>query len=177
MYNQAPTIYVTSETEMTRSNKGNHFEAWAGATGMTVDEVKFAWEELQRRGLSSAKREKVTVSPLAMRRATSDTQRRLASHLSGYLLTENSFIVRRAGDPRGLPCILDTRISVEQIAAYFNEGWGVTEIEHDLNIVTRAQIEAALQYYLNHRGETEHDLQHSRELYESHAPTEETVPA
>jgi uncharacterized protein (DUF433 family) len=166
-----------ARTEMARANKETKLEGWAAATGMTVDEVKFAWEELQRRGLSSAKRDKVTVSPLAMRRATSDTQRRLASHLSGYLLTENSFIVRRAGDPPGLPCILNTRISVEQIAAYFNEGWGVTEIEHDLNIVTRAEIEAAIQYYLNHRGEIERDLQRSRELYEEHAPREETVPA
>lgn len=161
---------------MARANKGTDFEGWAAAIGMTVEEAKGAWEELQRRGLSSAKRDKVTVSPLAMRRATSDKQRRLASHLSGYLLTENSFIVRRAGDPPGLPCILDTRISVEQIATYFKEGWGVTEIEHDLNLVTRAEIEAAIQYYLNHRPEIERDLQRSRELYERHAPSEETVP-
>lgn len=162
---------------MARANKETNFERWATATAMTVEEVKGAWEELQRRGLSSAIRDKVTVSPLAMRRATSDTQRRLASHLSGYLLTENSFIVRRAGDPPGLPCILNTRISVEQIATYFNEGWGVIEIEHDLHIVTRAEIEAGIQYYLNHRGEIERDLQRSRELYESHAQREETVPA
>jgi uncharacterized protein (DUF433 family) len=46
-------------------------------------------------------------------------QRRLAAHLSDYVLTENLYIVRRAGDPPGLPCILNSRITVEQIANYF----------------------------------------------------------
>jgi uncharacterized protein (DUF433 family) len=112
-----------------------------------------------------------------MRRATSDVQRRLAAHLSGYVLTDNSFIVRRAGDPPGLPCILNTRITVEQIANYFREGWGVTAIERDLNFLTRDEIEAAIQYYLNHRAEIEADRQHSRDLYEAHAPKQETLRA
>jgi uncharacterized protein (DUF433 family) len=144
---------------------------------VNAEEVKAAWGELQRRGLVAAKRGGVTVSPLAMRRATTDAERRLAAHLAGYLLTENSFIVRRAGDPPGLPSILNTRIAVEQIANYFKEGWGVTEIERDLNLLTRAEIEAAIQYYLNHRAEIERDLQRSRELYETHAPKPETIPA
>jgi len=101
----------------------------------------------------------------------------LAAHLSGYLLTENSFVVRQAGDPPGLPCILDTRITVEHIANYFREGWGVTEIERDLDLLTRAEIEAAIQYYLNHRAEIERDLGRSRDLYEKHAPKRDTVPA
>lgn len=111
-----------------------------------------------------------------MRRATSDAQRRLAAHLAGYLLTENSFIIRRAGDPPGLPCILNTRISVEQIASYFKEGWGVAEIEQDLQILTRAEIEAAILYYLNHRAEIEHSIRRNRELYESNAPKSEMTP-
>ncbi|PYV37052.1 MAG: hypothetical protein DMG09_15780 [Acidobacteria bacterium] len=163
---------------MTRkANKGITFEDWAAATGINAEEVKDVWRELQRRGLVAAKRGRVTVSPLAMRRATTDAERRLAAHLAGYLLTENSFIVRRAGDPPGLPSILNTRIAVEQIANYFKEGWGVTEIERDLNILTRAEIEAAIQYYLNHRAEIERDLQRSRELYETHASKRETIPA
>jgi uncharacterized protein (DUF433 family) len=105
-----------------------------------------------------------------MRRATSEAQRRLAAHLSGYVLTENSFIVRRAGNPPGLPCIMNTRITVEQIANYFRDGWGVTEIARDLGLLTRPEIEAAIQYYLNHRAEIEADRQRSRELYETHAP-------
>ena len=112
-----------------------------------------------------------------MRRAASDAERQLTAHLAGYLLTENPFIVRRAGDPPGLPSILDTRITVEQIANYFKEGWGVTEIEHDLNILTRAEIEAAIQHYLNHRDEIERELHRSRELYEKHAPRRDKVPA
>ncbi len=159
---------MQSLTEMTKkANKGINFEDWAATTGVNVEEVKAVWGELKRRGLVA----------VAMRRATTDAERRLAAHLAGYSLTENSFIVRRAGDPPGLPSILNTRIAVEQIANYFKEGWGVTEIEHDLNILTRAEIEAAIQYYLNHRAEIECDLQRSRELYETHASKRETMPA
>jgi uncharacterized protein (DUF433 family) len=151
------------------------FVEWSAAIGVSPDEVKIAWEDLQRRGLVSVKSGKVTVSPWAMRRATSDVQRRLAAHLSGYLLTENSYIVRRAGDPPGCATILNTRIAVEHIANYFKEGWGVTDIQRDLNLLTREEIEAAIQCYLNHREEIEQDMQRSRELYEAHAPQRETV--
>lgn len=160
-----------------RANRATNFDAWASATGMSVEAVKAAWEELRRRGLVSLKRDKVAVSAFAMRRAASDAERRLSAHLAGYLLTENAFIVRRAGPPPGLPSILDTRITVEQIANYFKEGWGLTEIERDLDILTRPEIEAAIQYYLNHRAEIERDLRRSRELYEKHAPKRDTVPA
>jgi len=152
------------------------FEEWAAATTVSAEETTAAWHDLVRRGLAAMGESAGAVSPLAMRRATSDTQRRLASHLSGYLLTENSFIVRRAGAQPGLPCILNTRITVEQIASYFKDGWGVTEIEHDLPILTREEIEAAIQYYLNHRGEIERNLRRSRELYEANAPKPEMLP-
>jgi uncharacterized protein (DUF433 family) len=160
-----------------KANKPIEFQAWASSTGLSVEEVKAAWEELRRRGLLSTKRDNVAVSPLAMRRATSDAERRLTAHLAGYLLTEDSFIVRRVGDPPGLPSILDTRITVEQIANYFKEGWGVTEIERDLDLLTRPEIEAAIQYYLNHREEIEHDMRRSQELYDKHAPRRDTVRA
>lgn len=153
-----------------------NFSAWATATGASVDEVAAAWQDLVRRGLAAAAIGQITISPLALRRATSETQRRLAAHLAGYLLTENSFIVRRAGDSPGLPCVLNTRITVEQIAGYFKDGWGVTEIERDLPVLTREEIEAALQYYLNHRAELERDLRRSRELYEANAPKPELLP-
>src|SRR2546427_2686569 len=120
-----------------RADKVTKLEAWASAVGVGVADIKGAWQELRRRGLVSVKRDKVVVSPLAMRRAASDAERSLAAHLSGYLLTENSFVVRQAGDPPGLPGILDTRITVEHIANYFREGWGVTEIERDLDLLTR----------------------------------------
>ncbi len=158
------------------SNDIANFEEWAVATGATVEEATAAWHDLVRRGLAAMGEGGITVSPLAMRRATSDAQRRLAAHLAGYLLTENSFIVRRAGDQPGLPCILNTRIAVEQIASYFKDGWGVTEIERDLPILTREEIEAAIQYYLNHRAEIERDLRRSRELYEANAPKPEMMP-
>jgi uncharacterized protein (DUF433 family) len=66
---------------------------------------------------------------------------------------------------------------VEQIANYFRAGWGVTAIERDLSLLTREEIEAAIQYYLNHRAEIEADWQRSRELYEAHAPRQETLRA
>jgi hypothetical protein len=34
---------------------------------------------------------------------------------------------------------LDTRITVEQIAKYFKEGRGVTEIERDLDLLTPSE--------------------------------------
>jgi uncharacterized protein (DUF433 family) len=149
------------------------FEEWAAASGATVEEVASAWQDLERRGLVKVSAGELTISALAMRRATSDVQRRLAAHLAGYLLTENSFIVRRSGDPNGIPSILNTRIAVEQIANYFKAGWGVTEIERDLPVLTREEIEAAIQYYLNHRAEIEIDIRNSRELYETNAPKPE----
>ncbi len=160
-----------------KAPNGMKLRNWAVAIGVDTEEVKIAWQELERRGLVATRRGKITVSPLALRRATSDGQRRLAAHLSGYLLTENSFIVRRAGNPPGLPCILNTRIAVEQIANYFKDGWGVTEIARDLPILTREEIEAAIQYYLNHRAEIEQDLRRNRELYETNAPKPEMMPA
>jgi uncharacterized protein (DUF433 family) len=160
-----------------KATNGTKLQDWAIAIGASAEEVKIAWQELERRGLVAARRGNITVSPLALRRATSDGQRRLAAHLSGYLLTENSFIVRRAGNPPGLPCILNTRIAVEQIASYFKDGWGVTEIARDLPILTREEIKAAIQYYLNHRAEIEQDLRRNRELYETNAPKPEMMPA
>jgi len=145
-------------------------DEWAAATECGAEETETAWQDLLRRGLAREDAGQITLSPLAMRRATSAAQRRLAAHLTGYLLTENSFIVRRAGDVPGLPCILNTRIAVEQVASYFKEGWGVTEIERNLPVLTRAEIEAAIQYYLNHRAEIEQDLRRSREQYEANAP-------
>jgi uncharacterized protein (DUF433 family) len=158
-------------------NSEARFEEWAAVVGVNTEEVKTAWEELKRRGLVDVQDNEISVSSLAMRRATSDTQRKLAAHLSGYLLTENSFIVRKAGNPPGPPYILNSRIAVEHIANYFNEGWGVTEIERDLTVLTREEIEAAIQYYLNHRAEVEQNMRRSRALYESEAPHPETIPA
>ena len=91
-------------------------ESWAAAVGAPAAEVKAAWEDLQRRGLASIEGGGRVVSSLALRRANHPVQRRLAAHLAGFVLTENSFIVCHAGDPPGRPNILNTRISVEQIA-------------------------------------------------------------
>ena len=135
------------EEETERTN----FAKVATVIGASTTEVQVAWQELQRRGLVSARGGTVTISPLAMRRATSDVQRRVAAHLSGYVLTENAFIVRRAGDPPGLACVLNSRITVEQIANYFKEGWGVTEMERDLIVErTSSGSNVALRIFVEH---------------------------
>jgi len=153
------------------------FNTWASATDATVEEVEKAWADLQRRGLAEVKQGKVILSPLALRRATNHVQRRLTVHLSGYLFTENSFIVRLPGDPPSHPYVLNTRIAVEHIANYFREGWGLTDIQKDLSILTREEIEAAIQYYRNHREEIDNVIQRSRDVYETHSAHRELVAA
>ncbi len=143
---------------MARKANNLPLESWAEAVGVGTEEVKTAWDDLQRRGLAAVKGGNSVVSPLAMRRANSPVQRRLAAHLAGFLLTENSFIVQKADDPPGSPSILNTRITVEQIAHYFKEGWDVTDIQRDLPQLLREEIEAAIQSYLNHREELERAL-------------------
>jgi len=150
-------------------------EAWAAAVATTAEDVRTAWDDLQRRGLGTTKGGRFTVSPLALRRANSPVQRKLAAHLAGFLLTENSFIVRRPGDPPGSPSILNTRITVEHIARYFVDGAGVAEIQRDLPQLTREEIEAAIQYYLNHRDEIERDVRRSDSIYAANAPKQEPI--
>jgi uncharacterized protein (DUF433 family) len=142
------------------------FAGWAKIVGATPEEVAAAWNELKQRGLVAVRQGKLDISADAMCCATSEVQRRLASHLSGYELTENSYIVRKAGNPPGSPMILNTRILVEYIANYFREGWGVAEIQRDLPQLTVEQIEAAIQYYLNHREEIEQEIQESIDVFE-----------
>lgn len=161
---------------MAKKASGLPLDSWAVVIGATTEQVRTAWEDLQRRGLAVVKGAKHTVSPLVLRRANSPVQRKLAAHLAGFLLTENSFIVRQAGDPPGSPSILNTRITVEHIAHYFKEGWGVTDIQRDLPQLIREEIEAAIQYYLNHREEIERDLRRSQEIYAAHAPKQEPIP-
>src|SRR5438034_569827 len=59
--------------EITMAKKPTNLspESWATAVGATGEEVKAAWEDLQRRGLAVLKGRKKSVAPLAMRRATS----------------------------------------------------------------------------------------------------------
>jgi uncharacterized protein (DUF433 family) len=143
------------------------FAAWAKIVGAPPEEVEAAWNDLKCRGLVSVRQGKLNISAEAMVRANTDAQRRLASHLSGYELTDNSYIVRYAGAPPGSPMILDTRIYVEYIANYFRAGWGVTEMLRDLPQLTLEEVEAAIQYYLNHREEIEREIQESIDIYES----------
>jgi uncharacterized protein (DUF433 family) len=160
---------------MARKASSLPLESWAVAVGAPQGEIETAWQDLLRRGLAAVKSGKVLVSPLALRRANSQVQRRLAAHLGGFLLTENSFIVRRVGTPPGSPSILNTRITVEHIALCFKEGCGVTDIQRDLPQLTREEIEAAIQYYLNHREEIERDLRRGRAVYEANAPAQESL--
>jgi uncharacterized protein (DUF433 family) len=150
-----------------------YFNRWAKAVGATPKEVESAWNDLKRRSLVSMHQGKVKISAEAMTRANTDIQRRLASYLSDYELTENSYIVRKAGNPSSSPMILNTRIFVEYIASYFRSGWGVADIQRDLPQLTPEQIEAAIQYYLNHRREIELDIQESIDIFEENIQRQE----
>lgn len=77
------------------------FAPWATVLGVSVEDIQTAWQDMERRGLVTLEEGRITVSPLAMRRATTPLPRCLAAHLSGYLLTDNTYIVRREGDPPG----------------------------------------------------------------------------
>lgn len=107
----------------------------------------------------------VYISPLAMKRATGDVQRKLASYLSGYELTENSYIVRYKGTPKSVPYILNTRISVDCIAIYFKNGFGIYEIAKDLPFLTYDEIEAAIHYYLAYRSEIDAYIKRADDIY------------
>jgi hypothetical protein len=52
----------------------------------------------------------------------------------------------------------------------------VTDIQRDLPQLTREEIEAAIQYYLNHREEIERDTRRSHEIYSANAPQQESAP-
>jgi hypothetical protein len=45
----------------------------------------------------------------------------------------------------------------------------VTDIQRDLPQLSREEIEAAIQYSLNHRDEIERDVRRSREIYAANA--------
>ena len=147
----------------------------AKTLGTSKQEVKEAIEDLKRRGLAREEKGRIVLSPLAMRRAISDVQRKLAAILSGYIPTENPYIVKRAGKPEGKPQILNTRVLVEYIANYFNEGWGVGEIQKEFPFLTREEIEAAIRYYLNHKGEIDREREESERMYWENAPKGEVV--
>jgi uncharacterized protein (DUF433 family) len=161
---------------MAKKSSAPPLTSWAAAIGATAEQTGVAWDDLVRRGLAVVRGSKRTVSPFALRRANSDVQRRLTAFLSGFSLTENSFIVRRAGEPPGHPSILNSRITVANIAHFFRDGYGVIDIQRDLPQLTREEIEAAIQYYLNHRDEIEDDLRRSREIYDAHTAKLESVP-
>jgi uncharacterized protein (DUF433 family) len=154
---------------------GRSLALMAKALGVSKKEVKRAIEDLKRRGLAREEKGRIVLSPLAMRRAISDVQRKLAAILSGYIPTENPYIVKRAGKPEGKPQILNTRVLVEYIANYFNEGWGVGEIQREFPFLTREEIEAAIQYYLNHKEEIDRDREESERMYRENAPKGEVV--
>jgi len=143
------------------------FSELTRATGASVEEIKRALAHFEKFGLVVISDSgEVYISPWAMKRATSDIQRRLASYLSGYELTENSYIVRYKGTQKSAPYILNTRISVDCIAIYFKNGFGISEIEKDYPFLTYNEIEAAVHYYLDHRAEINAYIKRADEIYQ-----------
>ena len=49
----------------------------------------------------------------------------------------------------GKPRIRNTRMSVDVIASYLSNGYGITEIKHDYPHLTKKQIQVAIDYLDN----------------------------
>jgi len=72
--------------------------------------------------------------------------------------TEHPHIVMTPGYCGGRPRIDGTRISVESIARFENDGVGVAAILATLPHLTRASVYDALGYYHDHKAEMDADI-------------------
>jgi len=163
---------VREKSDVNITNK--NFSELTNAIDTSVEEIKAAFSHFEKFGLVSVNDNgEVYVSPLAMKRATSDVQRRLASYLSGYELTENSYIVRNEKTLGGVPVILNNRMPVGIIAQYFAEGWSLPAIEKEFPFLYRDEIVAAIHYYLNHRDEIDEEIRRIDEEYRKRASEQE----
>lgn len=135
------------------------------------DSIKEALLNLERLGYVERNHNgEVAVTLDAPRRTTTDLERRLVCYLLGYVLTEQTRVVRVEGLLGGIPVIAGTRIPVETIATYINVGKGIDEIQRDLPQLTRDEIFDALHYYLDHKENMDKSMRKSEQEYLSHKP-------
>lgn len=105
--------------------------------------------------------EEIAVAANAPRRVLTDFARRLVCRLLGWELTEHPRVVRAPNIQGGTPVIAGTRMPVYAIASAFDAGMGLNAIQDDYPFLTREEIEAAIQYYLNHKREIDEGLERS----------------
>ncbi len=98
---------------------------------------------------NSAKR--LYVSPLALRRLTSELELRIVSFLLGYQLTDCPRVVYHSKE--AVPLIVGSNVPVSRIAAYFENGKTMEEIQEDFQDLMEDDFMDALRYYMHHRKE------------------------
>jgi uncharacterized protein (DUF433 family) len=73
--------------------------------------------------------------------------------------TEHPHIVRTEGICGGRPRIAGTRITVELVAVFVNEGETVDSLLDSYPHLTRAGVHDALSYYYDHKAELDHAIE------------------
>ena len=80
-----------------------------------------------------------------------------------------SLIRKTPGILNGAPCIAGTRMPVRAIAAMYNDGMSVDEIDDAYEHLDLAGIFAALAYYFANRAEIDADLADEQRAYDEGA--------
>jgi len=131
--------------------------------GATPKNILFALERLKDKGYISYRSEesddvtkRVYVAPLALRRLTGELELRIVSLLLGYQLTNCTRIVRHSRET--VPMIVGSNVPVSKIAAYFESGKTMEEIQEDFQDLMEDDFIDALRYYMHHRKEMTNDV-------------------
>jgi uncharacterized protein (DUF433 family)/DNA-binding MarR family transcriptional regulator len=95
--------------------------------------------------------QRLYVAPLALRRLTGELELHIVSLLLGYQLTECARIVRNSKEAE--PLIVGSNVPVSRIAAYFESGKTMEEIQEDFQDLMEDDFMDALRYYMHHRKE------------------------
>jgi uncharacterized protein (DUF433 family)/DNA-binding MarR family transcriptional regulator len=124
----------------------------------TPKDVQRALQRLEEKGYVAYKSEgdsneiqRLYIAPIALRRLTSELELRIVSLLLGYQLTDCARIVRHNSDSE--PLIVGSNVPVLQIAAYFEDGKTMEEIQEDFQDLMEDDFVDALRYYMHHRKE------------------------
>lgn len=127
-------------------------------------DVQRALQKLEEKGYVAYKSEeddnetqRIYIAPLALRRLTNELELRIASLLLGYQLTDSARIVLHNSDSE--PLIVGSNVPVLQIAACFENGKTMEEIQEYFQDLMEDDFVDALRYYMRHRKEMAVQLQ------------------
>ncbi len=130
----------------------------AEKVGAVSKDVLSALKRLRNRGYVIYKSEgadnatkRLYVAPSASRRLTSELELRTVSLLLGYQLTDCTRVVRHSKE--AVPLIVGSNVPVSRIAAYFESGKTVEDIQEDFQDLMEDDFMEALRYYMRHRKE------------------------